>query len=302
MAESPLASGTPGSNQLWRFLFDGVPVRGALVRIDAQWRDLLAHRPYPDNVRELLGEAMAAAPLLASNLKFAGKLTLQAEGEGPIKLLLVHITHDFEMRGTARHEGETTGDGLALLGGGRLGLIFEPAQQGSRYHAMVPLVGRNLEESLTHYFRQSEQLPTWLRLYASESGLAGLMLQRLPAPQSATEEIEEGWHRLCLLADTLQTAELIGLEEPRLLRRLFHQEALQLFEPQPVVLRCRCSHGRISEMLLNLGRVEVESILAEQGQVEIECGFCGKQYRYDAAEVTQLFAASDSAPGSELRH
>lgn len=299
MAESSTA---PGSNQLWRFLFDGVPVRGALVRIDAQWRDLLAHRPYPDNVRQLLGEAMAAAPLLASNLKFAGKLTLQAEGEGPIKLLLVHITHDFEMRGTARHEGEAEGDGLALLGGGRLGLIFEPAQQGSRYHAMVPLVGQNLEESLVHYFRQSEQLPTWLRLHASESGLAGLMLQRLPAPETASEEIEEGWHRLCLLADTLQTDELMQLEAPQLLRRLFHQEALRLFESRPVILRCRCSHGRISEMLLNLGRDEVQSIVVEQGRVEIECGFCGKQYHYDAAEVAQLFAASDSPPGSESRH
>lgn len=287
---------------LWRFLFDRQPVRGALLRIGADWRELLAHRNYPAAIQQLLGEAMAAAPLLASNLKFEGQLTLQAEGEGPLKLLLVQINQQLEMRGTARHEAEVSGEGLGLLGQGRLALIAEPARQGARYQALVPLVGSRLQGSLTHYFDQSEQLPTWLLLHADESGLGGLMLQRLPAKAEQIEMAAESWRRLCVLADTVQPAELMRVSGPELLHRLFHQESLRIFEPQPVTLRCRCNHGRISEMLLNLGRQEVDSILAEQGQVEIECGFCGRQYTYSAVEVAQLFLARDSAPVSSSRH
>lgn len=287
---------------LWRFLFEHQPVRGAFLRIGANWGELLAHRDYPQAIQQLLGEAMAAAPLLASNLKFEGQLTLQAEGQGPLKLLLVQINQQLEMRGTARHESAIAGEGLALLGNGQLALTIEPARQGARYQALVPLVGTRLQESLRHYFHQSEQLPTWLMLHADESGLGGLMLQRVPADAQQADTADEDWHRLCLLADTVRPAELMGVSGPELLRRLYHHESLRIFEPQAVTLRCRCNHGRISEMLLNLGRQEVEEILTEQGQVEVECGFCGKKYRYQAAEVEQLFQASVLEPPSESRH
>jgi molecular chaperone Hsp33 len=298
MTETPDSGGG-----LWRFLFEQLPVRGALLRIGAEWGELLEHRPYPDTVRQLLGEAIAAAPLLASTLKMPGQLTLQAEGEAAVKLLLVQVSHVLEVRGMARHETQPDGRGLALLGSGRMALIVEPAAPAPRYQTLVPLVGSSLQESLMHYFRQSEQLPTWLMLHADESGLAGLMLQRLPtARDAATDTIVEGWHRLGLLADTLQVRELMTLPVPQLLHRLFHQEALRLFEPQPVHIRCRCSHGRISEMLLGLGRKEVDEILAEQGRLQIECGFCGRSYTYLPAEVSQLFAASTADPDAGTRH
>jgi molecular chaperone Hsp33 len=287
---------------LWRFVFAQLPVRGALVRIGGEWRELLAHRSYPDAVRQLLGEAMAAGPLLASTLKFKGQLTLQAESEGTVKLLLVQINDQLEMRGMARHEGAVAGEGLALLGSGRLGLIVEPAGKAPRYQTLVPLVGQRLQDSLAHYFQQSEQLPTWLMLSAGESDLAGLMLQRLPHADDLSETVEEGWYRLGLLADTLQAQELLNLPATELLHRLFHQEPLQLFEPQPVQLRCRCSHGRISEMLLGLGRKEVDDILAEQGRLEIECGFCGRRYVYTGAEVQSLFTAQRSPPPTATQH
>lgn len=292
---------TDCGNGLWRFLFEHLPVRGAVMRVGAEWRDLLAHREYPQAIQQLLGEAMAAGPLLASTLKQTGQLSLQAEGDGVVKLLLVQINQQFEMRGTARHTGDVTAEGIALLGSGRLGLIVEPPAPASSYQALVPLVGASLQESLMHYFDQSEQLPTWLRLHATEAGLAGLMLQRLPA-QEDSEWVDEDWRRLSLLADTLQSDELMCLPIPDLLRRLFHEETLRLFESQPVHIRCRCSHGRISEMLLGLGRQEVDSILAEQGRLQIECGFCGRSYTYLLAEVSQLFTASVADPAGGRRH
>lgn len=293
---------TPGTTGLWRFVFGELPVRGALVRMGEEWRELLSHRAYPDSVRRLLGEAMAAGPLLASTLKFRGQLTLQAEGEGTVKLLLVQVNDQLEIRGMARHEGAVHDEGLALLGSGRLGLIIEPEGKAPRYQTLVPLVGRRLQESLTHYFEQSEQLPTWLMLGAGEDTLAGLMLQRLPHTDFDAEEVAEAWYRLGLLADTLQEQELLELPAAELLHRLFHHEGLQVFEPRAVHLRCRCTHGRISEMLLGLGRKEVEEILAEQGRLEIECGFCGRHYTYQLAEVSQLFSASTTDPASESRH
>ncbi len=287
---------------LWRFLFNELPVRGALVRIGAEWRDLLSHRPYPEPVLQLLGEAMAAGPLMASTLKFEGQLTLQAEGEGPIKLLLVQINQQLEMRGMAKHAAKVEGAGIPLLGNGRLGLIVEPPAPAPSYQALVPLVGERLQESLMHYFKQSEQLPTWLMLQATESGLGGLLLQRLPAKEEEQETVQEEWYLLGLLADTLQADELMRLPVADLLHRLFNQDSVQLFEPQPVHLSCKCNHGRISEMLLGIGRKEVDEILAEQGKLEIECGFCGRQYTYQPAEVEQLFNASTDNPPSDSRH
>jgi molecular chaperone Hsp33 len=153
-----------------------------------------------------------------------------------------------------------------------------------------------------HYFHQSEQLPTWLRLQAGETDLSGLILQRLPIGGEITDEIEDGWHRLGLLADTLQPQELLSLPGPEVLRRLFHQEAFQIFEPQAVHIRCRCSHGRISEMLLGLGRDEVDGVLAEKGKLEVECGFCGCQYVYLESDVRALFAAQSASPPTTTQH
>jgi molecular chaperone Hsp33 len=293
---------SPGTgSQLRRFLFEQSPVRGAVVRIEDGWRELLSHREYPQEVRHLLGEAMAAAPLLASGIKFEGRLSLQAEGDGPIRLMLVQVTHDLEVRGVARHAGNTQDLDLpGMFGSGRFGLIVEPQGRES-YQAIVPLAGQRLQHCLAAYFDRSEQLPTWFCLAADEQVLAGLMLQRVPGSASQ-EQADEDWSRLLALATTLTETELLALQPSEVLYRLFHEDAVRVFEPQAVHLRCRCSHGRISEMLLGLGRQEVESVVAEQGQVEIECGFCGRRYVYTPAEVSELFGAQTATPPTPSHH
>ena len=273
------------------------------MQVGPAWRNLLVHRNYPENIRRLLGEAMAAAPLLASTIKFEGRLTLQAEGDGPIKLLLVQIDHLLEMRGVARHDADAPGSQVGeLFGNGRLGLIIDPLTQGQRYQAVVSLAGQRFQESLCHYFEHSEQLPTTLKLVAGAEGLAGLLLQRMPGFDADDTQLLDAWERLGLLAATLGDDEMLALTGADIVHRLFHEDSVRLFDPQPVVVRCRCSHGRISEMLLGLGREEVQSVLKEQGQLEIECGFCGRRYQYDARELAALFKAAALKPDVPTRH
>lgn len=282
------------------FIFPDLAVRGALVSAAESWREWTTHRIYPETVQSLLGQAMAAAPLMASTIKFQGKLSLQAEGDGAIPMLVVQADHQLEVRGMARWKGEIGGAAnSSLFGDGRLGLIIEPAGAGPRYEGIVPLEGETLADCLSGYFKQSEQLETYMQLAADRHALGGLILQRMPAEKS---EDEDAWPRLLALAETLTDEELLGLPAEEVLTRLFHEENVEVFPDRQVALNCRCSHGRTSELLLNMGETEVRSIVAEQGQVEMECGFCGQRYVYEAADVDQLFTAQHSEPPTESRH
>ncbi len=282
------------------FIFSNLAVRGAIVQVTDGWRNWLSHRPYPETVQVMLGQAMAAAPLMASTLKFEGKLSLQAEGDGAVPMLVVQANHQLEMRGMARWKGEIGGAANpALFGKGRLGIIIEPSGEGSRYEGIVPLSGETLAACLEGYFERSEQLETQLFLSANAQALGGLILQRMPAEDCVDED---AWPRLHALLQTLSDDELLRLPPEEILLRLFHDEGLELFPSRPVSLACRCSHGKTSELLLNMGEEEVRSIMLEQGQVEMECGFCGQRYLYDSAAVDQLFEAQNSAPPTDSRH
>ncbi len=285
---------------LTSFLFPELSIRGALVQIESGWAEWRLKRHYPDTVARMLGQAMAAAPLLAASLKFEGKLSLQAEGDGAVPLLLVQATHDLEVRGMARFNGEIGGAASpAMFGNGRLGMILEPERDGQRYEAMVPLAGETLGACLAGYFSQSEQLDTRVQLAADDTRLAGILLQKMP---SAESDDADAWPRLLALSETLTESELLSLPVEQLIHRLFHEEEVAVFDPRRVSLSCSCSHARTSGLLLGMGESEVRSILEEQGEVEMECGFCGAQYVYLPSDVEQLFSAEQAEPESELRH
>ncbi len=285
---------------LTSFIFPGLAVRGAIVQVAESWSKWSILRRYPGTVHDLLGQAMAAVPLMASTLKFEGVLSLQAQGDGALPFMVVQSSNDLEVRGTARWKGEIGGAASpALFGKGQLGIIIEPYGKGQRYEALVPLEGETIAECLAGYFNQSEQLDTRLLLCSGESGIAGMFLQRMPAEDSLDSD---AWPRLTALLETLTNEELLGLSPQDIIRRLFHEETLQVFAARAVSLRCRCSHGKTSELLLSMGEAEVRDILAEQGQVEMECGFCGHKYIYDPAEIDALFAAEQAEPPTETRH
>ena len=312
-------------DELQGFLFDGAPVRGAVVRLDAGWRELLGRRaagPYPGAVRALLGEMAAAAVLLRSNIKFDGRLILQMHGDGPLQLAVAEVNGDLQFRATATLRAGAApiaddADLSALLnvhGQGRCAITLDAAQRRSGqqpYQGVVPLHGdrreplRRLAPVLEHYMLQSEQLDTRLLLAANDSIAAGLLLQRLPVDAAARMSGErnedqigrnEDFNRIAHLAATLTQHELLTLDAHTLLHRLFWQERLMRFVQRRPHFGCTCTRERVRNMLRGLGAAEVEGIIAERGDVEITCEFCGRQYRFDAVDAGGLFTPSRDQP------
>ncbi|MCH7344930.1 Hsp33 family molecular chaperone HslO [Pelomonas sp. CA6] len=311
-------------SELHKFLFQGLPVRGMLVRLEEGWRELLSRRQeaLPPALQSLLGEMTAAAVLMQSNIKFNGALVFQVLGDGPLKLAVAEVQHDLSFRATLKARGElpAEGDLQALMnahGQGRCAITLDPKDRlpGQQpYQGVVPLQDAQgqglptLAEVLQHYMRQSEQLETTLVLAANEQLAAGLLIQRLPLEGEANlegqssarrEELEDAYHRISMLASTLKPEELLSLDAETVLRRLFWQESLQRFEPLRPRFACTCSRERVGNMLLGLGRAEVDEVVAELGGVEIGCEFCGTLYHFDAVDVGELFTApAQQTPGS----
>lgn len=274
---------------LQRFVFEHAPVRGEIVHLDATWQSVLERHEYPMPLRTVLGELMAAAALLAATLKFSGSLVMQMQGNGPVRLVVIECNSDMTMRATAKWEGELAGNSLAeLLGEGRFAISIITGEGKQSYQGIVELSGGSVAEMLENYMRHSEQLDTRLWLAAGTSHAAGMLLQRLPERHA---EDADAWNRVAHLAGTITQQELLGLPARGIIHRLFHEEDLRLLESHHVSFRCSCSHERVASMLRMLGYDEVKTILAETGQVEVNCEFCNRRYRYDAVDAEQVFAA-----------
>lgn len=287
------------SDTLQRFLFENAGVRGELVHLDASWRAILERHDYPGPVRELLGEAMAASALLAATLKFKGSIILQVQGSGPVSLLVVECTAARGLRGLAHWNGEVPGADLkARFGDGRLVITVDPGEGMERYQGIVPLEGSHLGEAIENYLERSEQLRTRLWLAADGERAAGLLLQKLPGP----EQDADAWQRVVMLASTVTPAELLTLDPRRLMHRLFHEEDLRVFDPESLFFRCSCSRERVANMLRALGEGEVESILAEQGNITVHCEFCNQRYLFDPVDAAQLFATASVPGAASTRH
>ena len=300
---------------LKKYLLPDHSTRVKIVRLEQAWQAGLAHQSYPVPVQRLLGELVAASVLLASNLKFDGSLILQLQGDGPVALVVVECTSELNIRATATlRDGHTVPDSGTLQtllnsqGQGRFIVVLDPNQktQGFQpYQGVVPLEGDSVAQVLEHYMASSEQLDTRLWLTADAQHAAGMLLQRLPdhgglhqpqakpdTQEATTPTAAETWERLLHLSATLKQTELLELDSDTVIHRLFWQEDLLTFDPQPVAWHCPCTRERVAQMLQNLGQSEVDSIVQERGSVEIVCNFCGKPYHFDAVDCTGLFTGA----------
>lgn len=280
----------PNRDCLQRFLFEDLPIRGEFAQLDAAWQTVLERRAYPSAVRQVLGEAVAAAVLLSTTIKFDGLLTLQIQARGPLRLVVVQVTSKRTLRGLARWDGEPPAPAALrnLCGDGTLILTLDLGQGQDPYQGVVGLRGDSLAEALEEYFERSEQLPTRIRLAADSRTAAGLLLQQLPGNATADPD---AWNRLSLFATTLQPVELLELDASSLVRRLFPQEDVRLFAPQRFHYRCACSRERTATMLRALGEHELRQTLAERGTLHVDCEFCGCRYVFDPIDIAGLFAA-----------
>jgi molecular chaperone Hsp33 len=292
-------------DSLERFLLRDAPVRGEIVSLDAAWRQVVERHDLPPCVRDRLGELAAAALLLTATLKFDGTLVLQIHGDGPVALLVVECDAAGRFRATVKLresvEVPENADLRTLVnagGRGRFAVTLEPRERepGQQpYQGIVPFEGETVAEVLEHYMQRSEQVPTRLWLAADGERACGLLLQRLPeeggraAPPAGRPRDEDGWPRLCQLADTLERAELLGLPSAQILHRLFWQESLHGFDRRGCSFGCRCSREKVGAMLRMLGAEEVASILEEQGAIEVRCEFCNLGYAFDAVDSAGLF-------------
>ncbi len=291
------------SDTLQKFLFENSAVRGELVEISETWRQVQARRDYPQAVQTVLGEMLAAAALLSANLKFNGAIIMQIHGDGPVKLLVVECDSEMRLRATAKlapgaaiEEGTTLPQLVNAHGQGRFVITLDPLDKlpGQQpYQGIVPLDGESIAVVIENYMLRSEQLDTKLWLAANQDVSRGLLLQKLPreggidAP--ASDDLEE-WDRAVALASTLKHEELLATDISTLMRRLFWEETVRVFEPKHPQFHCGCSREKVGNMLKMLGLPEVEAALAELGKLDVNCDFCGQHYAFDKVDCTQLFA------------
>ncbi len=292
------------SDQLQRFILDNADVRGVLVGLEQSYFEVLQQHQYPAVIRDLLGEMLAAVSLLSSTLKFEGRLSLQARGDGAISMLMAECTRQHHLRAIARIDdgadaGLLAGTLLELLGKGQLVITIEP-DKGRRYQGVVPLEQPHLAQCLEQYFADSEQLATRVMLCADERRAAGMLLQTLPSVDSG-EGYAENWNRVSQLASTLTEKELLELDNETLLFRLFHEETVRVYDPNVLAFKCDCSMARCLGALRTLSDAELQEMLDEQGTIEMDCQFCKSRYQIDQIEVERLRLGS-AGDGSASVH
>jgi molecular chaperone Hsp33 len=316
------------ADALYRFMLASANVRGEVIKLDNEWKKILERQQHlPSFVLEQLGQLAAAGLLLTATLKFDGSVILQIHGDGPVALMVVECESDRSFRATVKlREGKNAAEkeefakqlleaaGLRDLVNrhrqGRFALTLVPhSQDMSPYQGIISLEADTIAEAIQDYMHRSEQIPTFLTLGSDAGCAAGLLLQRLASDggkQQASqtidpEDAEEAWNRLVILAKTLTREELSTLAPLEVVRRLYWEEDIGAADERYVRFACRCSREKVKSMLQMLGQPEVDSVIAERGEVEVNCEFCNERYGFDKVDVEALFHAGTleaSGPGS----
>lgn len=290
---------------LHRFEFDNIPVRGEIVKLEATFREVTSRHEYPPTISDLLGELIVAASLLSATIKFEESLIIQLQGDGPVNLAVVEVSNQHTVRGLAHWEGDISEPGLnKLLGEGRVVITVDPSSETNRYQGIAPLEGDTISETIESYLARSEQLKTRLWISVENGIAAGMLIQKLPVDDDfdLEDETNETWDRIEQLGSTITSEELLGLPVIKILHRLFHQEDVRLFEPEPVSFRCSCSRDRVRGVLRALGYDEVMSILEEREKIGVNCEFCNLHYEFDRVDAEQVFVSELSPDVPATRH
>lgn len=274
-------------DQLHRYIFSEHHVRGELVQLHQSYQQIVATGNYPTIISDLIGELMSATALLTATLKFEGEISVQLQSEGPVKYIAINGTHNQELRGTARWDGELESNDLTqLLPKGLLVITISP-KEGERYQGVVALEYPTLAACLENYFQQSEQLETKIVLHSdsSKSKAGGLLLQVLPQHQT---QASIDFQHLAVLTESVTQEEVLSLPAKDLLFRLYHQEEVELFSPQPVAFVCGCSKERSANALKSLDKAELHDIIEKDGELKLNCQYCNASYQFSHDDIDAL--------------
>ena len=269
------------------FAFESLPVRGEIIYLSRAWRRMLRTQDYAPVVKETLGHAAAATGLIAQSLKFEGYVTMQIQGAGELRMLVMQCTSRLELRGMATAAADVTATSFdELLQDAHCAITVDAGERP--YQGIVEVSRASLGASLENYFARSVQLPSHVALVSDERLSGGLLLQQMPGQPIDADD----WNRIGLLAATLKAEDFPDASGLDLIGKLFNEDDVRVFKARPVSFRCRCSRQRTDEILRMLGEAEVRDVLAEQGRVEITCEYCGRRRRYDAIDVTRVFTSN----------
>lgn len=276
------------ADSLQRFIFEQAPIRGEIVHIEKTFQDIMNQRFYPPMVKNLLGEALVSCLLLASSIKFQGRLSLQFQGDTRLPLILVQCDHELNIRAYAKcTEGLEIIDYATAFLQGQMVLTISQDNQTQAYQSLVPIQATSMAENLMAYFAQSEQIPTKVWLAVSEDMAAGMLLQLMPGQDSAQRE--QFWEYAVQLGQTVREDELLTIDNQTLLYRLYNEAELRVFESRSTRFQCRCSQQRMRSVIKMLGAEDAQNLLQEKGVVEITCDFCNSKYTFDPIDVTMIF-------------
>lgn len=286
-------------DQIQRVLFEDADIRSVITGLKDSYQQALAKHQYPEQVRDILGQMMAAVSLLSATLKFDGRLMLQAQSENQVRVLVAECNHQRDLRAIARFEGDVPDYSCfrEMMAGGQLVITIEP-ENGKRYQGVVPLEGDHLNQCLEVYFSRSEQLPTQIHLAADAECAAGFLLQVMPAKGDSGDD----WQHFSYLGATLKDEELLQLDNETILHRLFHDEKCRLYEADALQFKCDCSRKRTEDALKYMTQDELEEIVREEGVIEVSCQFCNELYQFDQADITMMFSDSANIEGSDQVH
>lgn len=271
-----------------RFIFENQPIRGEVVHLDSTYNTIIAQRDYPPVVRQWLGEALVAAVLLSSSIKYEGTLSMQFQGSEALSMLLVQVDNHLNIRATAKYkEGKNDARYQQAFLNGQMVMTVQAEQQSQTYQSIIPLHSCSLSENIAHYFAQSEQIATRIWLACGSDKAAGMLLQLLPGENSL--EKEHFWEYALAMGASVSDAELLELDNATLLHRLYHESTVRIFEPRAAQFKCRCDTERMNAVLRALGKEDVNALLAEKKILEIRCEFCNQLYRFDSIDAAMLF-------------
>ena len=302
-------SATPAPDTLSRFVFEGAAVRGTRVRLSQTSRAILAPHDYPPALARVLAELTGAAALLAAALKFDGRLSVQLVGEGPVRLIVVECNPTLALRATAQWDEakvRALRDDATLerLAGGnaqaRLAITLDPRDAGPMYQGIVALETASVATTIEHYLSTSEQVASKLALVVVGDEVSGVLLQRMPASGPADDST---WARAVAALETASPADVVAAASHNDgLASLFADDELRVFGASTPRFECSCSRARVEGALRIAGRDEIEAALLDNGEVEVVCEFCGRDYRFDPDEARAVFAGVSPGDVPPTRH